>query len=74
MNNIGFIEFAYGKIRYIFNAVLKCESIYLAYLLFYFIWNIVTKSRIPKNEFLTASQNCKRIHLLIHMPIFSRIV
>jgi hypothetical protein len=49
MNNIGFIEFAQGKIKFIFNAVLKCESIYLAHVLFYFIWNVVTKSRIPKN-------------------------
>ena len=48
MNNIGFIEFAYGKIRYTFNAVSKCESIYLAHVLFYFICNVVTKSRIPK--------------------------
>ena len=37
MNKIGFIEFAYGKIKYIFNAVLKCESFYLARVLFYFI-------------------------------------
>jgi len=50
MNNIGFIEFAYGKIRYIFNAVLKCESIYLAHVLFYSICNVVTKSPIPKND------------------------
>jgi hypothetical protein len=49
MNNIGFIEFAYGKIKYIVNAVSKCESIYLAHALFYFIWNVVTKSRIPNN-------------------------
>ena len=50
MNNMGFIEFAQGKIKYIFNPVLKCESIYLDYLLFYFIWNVVTKSIIPKNR------------------------
>ena len=50
MNNIGFIEFAYGKIIYIFNLVLKCKSIYLAHVLFYFIRNVVTKSRIPKNS------------------------
>ena len=37
MHNIGLIEFAYGKMKYIFNSVLICESIYLAYLLFYFI-------------------------------------
>ena len=37
MNNIGFIEFAFGKIRYIFNPVLKCESIYLVHVLFYLI-------------------------------------
>jgi hypothetical protein len=49
MHTIGLIEFTYGKMKYIFNLVLKCESIYLAYLLFYFIWNVVTKSRIPKN-------------------------
>jgi hypothetical protein len=49
MNNIGFIEFTYGKIKYFVNAVSKCESIYLAHVLFYFIWNVVTKSRIPKN-------------------------
>ena len=49
MNNIGFIEFAYGKIKYISNTVLKCESIYLEYVLLYFIWNVVTKMRIPKN-------------------------
>jgi hypothetical protein len=49
MNNIGFIEFIYSKIRYIFNAVLKCVSIYLVHVLFYFIWNVVTKSRIPNN-------------------------
>ena len=49
MNNIGFIEFTYGQIKFIFNAVLKCESIYLAHVIFYFIWNVVTKSRIPKN-------------------------
>ena len=30
MNDIGFIEFAFGNIQYIFSAVLKCESIYLA--------------------------------------------
>ena len=46
---IGFIEWTNGKIRYIFNALLKCESIYLAHVLFYIIWNVVTKSRIPKN-------------------------
>jgi hypothetical protein len=49
MNNIGFIEFAYGTIRYIFNAAFKCELIYLPHVLLYFIWNVVTKSRIPKN-------------------------
>jgi hypothetical protein len=36
MNNIGFIEFAYGKIKYIVNAVSKCESIYLAHALILF--------------------------------------
>jgi len=49
MNNIGFIEFAYGKIKYLFNAILKCESIYLVHVAFYFIWNVVTKSWIPQN-------------------------
>jgi len=36
MNNIRFIEFTYGKIRYIFNSVLKRELIYLVHVLFYF--------------------------------------
>ena len=49
MNDIGFIELADSKIKYIFSTVLKCESIYLVHALFYFIWNVVTKSRIPKN-------------------------
>ena len=65
MNNIGFIGFAYSKIRYILNAVLKCESIYLAHVLFYFISNVETKSRIPKNgaiEIFYDSQNCKRMY------------
>ena len=37
MNNVGFIEFAYGTIRYIFNAAFKCELIYLPHVLLYFI-------------------------------------
>ena len=53
MNNIGFIEFTYGKIKFIFKAVLKCKSIYLAH--------VVTKSRIPKNGAIRISDDKSKL-------------
>jgi hypothetical protein len=36
-----------NNIRYSLSPVLKCESMRMFYS--FFIWNVVTKSRIPKN-------------------------
>jgi hypothetical protein len=61
MNDIGFIELAYSKIKYIFSAVLKCDSIYLVHVLVYCIWNVVTKSQIPKNGAIQIFDNKSKL-------------